>query len=785
MAVRFTVGQFPRTPALRDSCGLPWACVVQPFNLDDSSSLQSAAPLPRADDIARCEECFAYINAYCTLERYSWRCSLCEAVNSFADQHYKRYGNKTRVMELPEIASTVVQLDVAMEEEEEETSEPLGSKYDFYKRPVYVAAVDLASSEEVLELVKSALLAALEALHPSALFGLLTFGHKVGLYDVQGSIPVVKYVTIPAGKDATLPMELEDVMSLESFLAPVDKHKDHITAALETLRPANQSETSSVTPDVGENGQEPLQGGGKRGFGVALDAVLRYFGAEGGSRFVSARLFSFISGPPNFGIGKLDVSRYKAQSSENDSDPASLLVEQTSFYKDMAAVAVQAGLCVDLFVVSSEYVDLASLKFLSVESGGSLFLYSSAEEATLPQDIYRMLSRPHALGGLLRLRCSPDFRLVRAYGHFFPDVQYENLYHIISCDSFDTYAFDFEFNGNQGFNRQSGSLPVLQLAFQYTVLVPAEREENGQEGQVGLEFSKLHLSEAEDAAATSNGTQNAEREYVLRRRMVIRTVQVPVTRSVEEIYESADTEAILTVLAHKVILASVTESVAEGRLLLQAWLVILTAQYNHHFRLAQFSAPHSAPLLDAAFTRCSALQPIPRLAFALLRSALLRSGRETVHPDTRIYVQCLYSSLDPACLLRAVYPVLSSYSTPDKLAFPRHSLSRAALITSGSPIFLLDAFTVLIVYYSPAAPSYLPFPPPHNTLLRNTINRLKQDRNITPRLLMIRGGYDNTEPFERFLIEEQDVDGQAAGQGAGFVSFLEQVIANDAREYMK
>ena len=45
-------------------------------------------------------------------------------------------------------------------------------------------------------------------------------------------------------------------------------------------------------------------------------------------------------------------------------------------------------------------------------------------------------------------------------------------------------------------------------------------------------------------------------------------------------------------------------------------------------------------------------------------------------------------------------------------AFPRHSLSRAALITSGSPIFLLDTFTSIIVYYAPHAPAALPYPPP-------------------------------------------------------------------------
>lgn len=72
------------------------------------------------------------------------------------------------------------------------------------------------------------------------------------------------------------------------------------------------------------------------------------------------------------------------------------------------------------------------------------------------------------------------------------------------------------------------------------------------------------------------------------------------------------------------------------------------------------------------------------------------------------------SALEPSYLLRAVYPVLSSYETPDKQAYPRHSLGRAALITSGSPIFFLDAFTSLIVYYAPTADPSLPFPPPQN-----------------------------------------------------------------------
>ncbi|KAD5508638.1 hypothetical protein E3N88_16341 [Mikania micrantha] len=140
--------------------------------------------------------------------------------------------------------------------------------------------------------------------------------------------------------------------------------------------------------------------------------------------------------------------------------------------------------------------------------------------------------------------------------------------------------------------------------------------------------------------------------------------------------------------------------------------------------------------------------------------------------------------LEPVSLHRAIYPLLISYATPDKLAYPRHSLSRAALMTSESPIFFLDAFTTLIVFYSSTADPTLPYPPPHDCLLRKTINQVKKERSITPRLMFIRGGQDDASMFESYLIEEQDVDGSGFANAMGFVSFLEE-ISQSVLEYMK
>jgi hypothetical protein len=59
------------------------------------------------------------------------------------------------------------------------------------------------------------------------------------------------------------------------------------------------------------------------------------------------------------------------------------------------------------------------------------------------------------------------------------------------------------------------------------------------------------------------------------------------------------------------------------RIVSQDWLVILTAHYNEHYGLAKFGEGAAAAALDVTFAKCDALQQLPRLVFALLRSPLL------------------------------------------------------------------------------------------------------------------------------------------------------------------
>ncbi|KAK9170393.1 hypothetical protein Syun_002533 [Stephania yunnanensis] len=613
--VKKAILHFKSTDAV-EAGGVPWGLTVTPFAAEDELGKPPAYGA-EGHLLPRCENCWAYFNTYCELDQWAWNCSLCGTLNGLTSEAITRYAAP---QSCPEMMSSFIDVEIPVD----------GSDRDGVQaRPVYVAAVDLSS------------------LAPGSLFGLATFSHKLGLYDVQGPVPVVKNILIPQDSDETIPISLEDVMPLISFLAPVETCKDCIAAALETLKP--------ITSVAGQEIDGILLGG--RGFGGAMEALFNYLGSEYGTTFALARVFAFLSGTPDYGAGQLDTRRYGEQyaSKGEDADRA-LLPEQTPFYKDLAAVAVQAGVCVDMFAITNEYTDLASLKFLSIESGGSLFLYSSTDDSTLPQDIPK---------------------------------------------------------------------------------------------------------------------------YSLKRRLRIRTVQYQTAREISDLYDSVEPEVVLSVLVHKVILASLEQGVREGRMLLQDWLVILTAQYNDAYKNIQYGKGGSViSHVDVAFSQCPQLQPLPRLIFALLRNPLLRLHEEGVHPDYRIYLQCLFSSLDPSSLQRAIYPMLASFASPDKQAYPRHSLSRAALLTSGSPIFLLDAFTALIVYYSSTADPSLPFPPPHDCLLRTTINKLKQERSITPKLLFIKGGQEDATIFENFLIEEQDVFGTGLTSSTGFVSFLEEITRN-------
>ena len=73
-----------------------------------------------------------------------------------------------------------------------------------------------------------------------------------------------------------------------------------------------------------------------------------------------------------------------------------ILNKQTDFYHKIAANAARSGVCLDLYIVARQrYTDVASLKFLTLLTGGNLMLYERTDDASLPQDVFRQVKKPH------------------------------------------------------------------------------------------------------------------------------------------------------------------------------------------------------------------------------------------------------------------------------------------------------------------------------------------------------------------------------------------------------
>jgi hypothetical protein len=67
--------------------------------------------------------------------------------------------------------------------------------------------------------------------------------------------------------------------------------------------------------------------------------------------------------------------------------------------------------------------------------------------------------------------------------------------------------------------------------------------------------------------------------------------------------------------------------------------------------------------------------------------------------------------------------------------------------------------------------------------VRAAVNELREEREVTPRVVYIRGGAEDPSAFHDLLIEEQDVDGLEGG-ASGFVGFL-HTVESQARRFMR
>lgn len=135
------------------------------------------------------------------------------------------------------------------------------------------------------------------------------------------------------------------------------------------------------------------------------------------------------------------------------------------------------------------------------------------------------------------------------------------------------------------------------------------------------------------------------------------------------------------------------------------------------------------------------------------------------------------SGLESEYLVKALYPTLSSFSSPAQLSYPVLYLSRAAVDSSQQPLFLLDHFTGMVVLLKSNLNSdtqQWQYPPPAQSEIQRLIKRVKSNTPwLTPRVLFCKDGTDLAHLFYSHLLEDTEA-------GHGGVSY--QKFMDDAKE---
>ena len=72
----FTLAVIPEANTVKDSCALPFGCIVRPLVPIIAPGPERIIPASFSD-ISRCESCGAYISPFCRFEQRLWRCAMC------------------------------------------------------------------------------------------------------------------------------------------------------------------------------------------------------------------------------------------------------------------------------------------------------------------------------------------------------------------------------------------------------------------------------------------------------------------------------------------------------------------------------------------------------------------------------------------------------------------------------------------------------------------------------------------------------------------------------------
>ncbi|XP_042431796.1 protein transport protein Sec24-like At3g07100 [Zingiber officinale] len=332
--------------------------------------------------------------------------------------------------------------------------------------------------------------------------------------------------------------------------------------------------------------------------GPALKASLMVMSQLGG------KLLIFQSTLPSLGVGRLRLRGDDLRVYGTDKEHP-LRLPEDSFYKQMAAELTKNQIAVDIYAFSEKYTDIASLGSLAKYTGGQVYHYPSFQVALhrekLSYELGRNLRRETAWESVMRIRCGKGVRFTSYHGHFMLRSADLLALPAVDCDK----AF------------------AMQLALEENLLTTQT---------VYFQVALLYTS--------SSGE----------RRIRVHTAAAPVVTDLHEMYNQADTGAIVALLGRIAIESSLSQKLEDARQSIHLKLVKSLKEYRN-----LFAVQHR---LSGRLIYPESLRLLPLYVLALCKSVALRGGYADAPLDDRCAAGYNMMILPVARMLKLLYPSL-------------------------------------------------------------------------------------------------------------------------------
>ncbi|XP_057561662.1 protein transport protein Sec24B isoform X5 [Hippopotamus amphibius kiboko] len=688
---RCTLTNIPQTQALLNKAKLPLGLLLHPFR--DLTQL----PVITSNTIVRCRSCRTYINPFVSfIDQRRWKCNLCYRVNDVPEEFMynpltRSYGEPHK---RPEVQNSTVEFIASS---------------DYMLRPpqpaVYLFVLDVshnAVEAGYLTILCQSLSENLDKLPGDSRtrIGFMTFDSTIHFYNLQEGLSQPQMLIVSDIDDVFLPTP-------DSLLVNLYESKELIKDLLNAL------------PNMFINTRETHSA-----LGPALQAAFKLMSPTGG------RVSVFQTQLPSLGAGLL-------QSREDPNQRSSTKVVQhlgpaTDFYKKLALDCSGQQTAVDLFLLSSQYSDLASLACMSKYSAGCIYYYPSfhcthnpSQAEKLQKDLKRYLTRKIGFEAVMRIRCTKGLSMHTFHGNFF--VRSTDLLSLANINPDAGFAVQLSIEESL----TDTSLVCFQTALLYT---------------------------------SSKGE----------RRIRVHTLCLPVVTSLADVYAGVDVQAAICLLANMAVDRSISSSLSDARDALVNAVVDSLSAYGSTVSNLQ----HSGLIAP------SSLKLFPLYVLALLKQKAFRTGTST-RLDDRVYAMCQIKCQPLVHLMKMIHPNLyridrltdeGAIHVNDRVVPqpPLQKLSAEKLTREGA--FLMDCGSVFYIWIGKGCdnnfiedvlgyPNFASIPqkmthlPELDTLsserARSFITWLRDNRPLSPVLHVVKDESPAKTEFFQHLVEDR------------------------------